>query len=160
MAEVRFDKFGFALVRVWIGKKSGFKKEQLLYKVDTGANVTTISRDWLNQLGYDDNWIKTGRLLVGDERPSVATGEPVDNCYEVILPEIRIGIWTGPNWPFIVSLDKNIQFRLLFGTNSMRFFSWALDFERGVFRYEAIPNKRQSLFNGQEQSIHSIDNVV
>ena len=36
------------------------------YKVDMGANCTTISKDWLLELGYDEDWIKTGKRLKGE----------------------------------------------------------------------------------------------
>jgi hypothetical protein len=159
VAEVKFDKGGFAYLRLYIKPHHTSTMSYLLYKADTGANSTTISKDALHGLGYDDNWIKSGRLLVGEERPSVATGKFVDNCYRVVLPEIRIGSWVGRNWPFLVSLDDTIQFRLLFGTDSMQFFNWSLIYERGACQYEAIPGRRQKLFNDQEQSIHSVDEV-
>jgi hypothetical protein len=44
------------------------------YKIDSGANRTTISSKILNGLGFDNEWIRTGVLLTGDERPTVATG--------------------------------------------------------------------------------------
>ena len=131
----------------------------LSYKVETGANRTTISRDWLHALGYDDAWITSGKLLEGDERPTVATGDPIENCYRIALPEIHIGGYVGYNWPFLVSLNKNIQFRLLFGTDSMQFFNWGLDYEKGVCSFELISDKRVMLFNSAEQSIHSINGV-
>jgi hypothetical protein len=124
-------------------------------KVDTGANCTTIGSRWLFDLGYDENWIKTGKRLEGNARPTVASGLPVDDCYEVILPEISIGDWVGYNWPVLTSLS--VPFRLLLGTDSMQFFNWYFDYERGVCKFELIPGKRKLLFNQKEQSIHSID---
>ncbi|MCL1843205.1 MAG: hypothetical protein FWF79_05285 [Defluviitaleaceae bacterium] len=50
---------------------------QVEYKVDTGANCTTISKKRLAELGYDENRIKSGKLLTGSERPTAATGLPV-----------------------------------------------------------------------------------
>jgi len=69
----------------------------LSYKVDTGANRTTIGKDFLFDLGYDESWIKSGELLTGSACPTVATGNAISDCYRVILPEIRIGEWVGYN---------------------------------------------------------------
>ena len=77
VAEVRFNQLGFAYVRFFIKPNNAPTMKHLPYKVDTGANSTTISKKWLNELGYDDGWIKSGRQLEGDERPTVATGESI-----------------------------------------------------------------------------------
>ena len=155
MAEVKLVTYGFAVIPVHVRQNNTPKMQHLTYKVDTGANCTTISRDWLNILGYDEDWIaSTGRLLTGSDRPTVASGASVDDCYRVVMPEINIGGWVGYNWPFITSLT--IPFRLLFGTDSMRFFNWHFDYENGICRFELIPNKRQLLFDGKEQSIHAV----
>ena len=61
------------------------------FKVDTGANCTTISHVELAKLGYQESWIRSGKPLFGDAAPTVASGLPISGCYEVILPEIRIG---------------------------------------------------------------------
>ena len=102
-----------------------------------------------------ENWVKSGKLLRGNARPTVASGLPVDDCYEVIIPEICIGEWVGYNWPFMTSLS--VPFRFLLGTDSMQFFNWHFDYANGVCRFELISNKRKLLFNQKEQSIHAID---
>ena len=125
------------------------------YKIDTGANCTTISSKRLLELGYDETWIKSGKLLAGSASPTVASGLSMGDCYQVILPEIRIGDWIGYNWPFITSLS--VPFKFLLGTDSMQFFNWCFDYEHGVCKFDLIPGKRKLLFNQKEQSIHAID---
>jgi len=157
VAEVRLNPNGFAYVRFFIRPSNTLLMRDLPYKVDTGANSTTISREALQGFGYDDNWIRSGKLLVGSERPTVATGESIDNCYITTLPEIQLGGYVGYNWPFLVSLNDKIQFKLLLGTDSMLFFNWFFDYANGVCRFDLIPGKRKLLFNNKEQSIHAID---
>jgi hypothetical protein len=158
--EVKIDENGFAFIRVFVKPENETTMLPLSFKVDSGANCTTMSRDMLSMLGYDDDWIKAGKRLEGDERPTVATGEAVDNCYLVILPEIHIGGCVGYNWPVRVSLNEKVQFRLLFGTDSMRFFNFEFNYEHNVCKFNLIPGKRQLLFNQKEQSIHSVDDMV
>ena len=157
MAEAEFDSLGFTYVRFFIRSSDSPLMRSHLYKVDTGANSTTISRKALHDIGYNDSWVRSGNLLTGLERPTVATGEPIDNCYRITLPEIQLGGYVGYNWPFLVSLNDEIQFRLLLGTDTMQFFNWSFDYENGICRFELIPGKRKLLFNQQEQSIHAID---
>ena len=153
--EVRFDKLGFAIVRVYIRPKHTPTMTYVDYKVDTGANCTTIGYKRLFELGYDEKWIKSCRFLEGEARPTVASGLSVNDCYEVVLPEIRIGDWVGYNWPVVTSLS--VPFKFLLGTDSMQFFNWHFDYGIGVCKFELIPGKRRLLFNQKEQSIHAID---
>jgi hypothetical protein len=125
------------------------------YKVDSGANCTTISYEVLSELGYDEDWIKSGTLLEGDGRPTLASGVPIDDCYRVILPEIHLGEWVGYNWTFITSLS--VPFRFLLGTDSMAFFNWHFDYEHNICSFDLIPDKRKLLFNQSEQSIHAVE---
>ena len=157
MAEVRFNPLGFAHVRLFIRHSNTPLLTYIPYKVDTGANSTTINTETLRRLGYDNNWVKTGKQLTGTERPTVATGETIDDCYVIALPEIQLGGYVGYNWPFLVSLNDKIQFRLLLGTDSMQFFNWHFDYENGICSFDLIPGKRKLLFNQKEQSIHAID---
>ena len=155
--EVEFDRVGFAIIPIYVRHKQAPTMASVDYKVDTGANCTTIGFSRLSELGYDESWVKTGKRLEGNARPTVASGLPIDDCYEVILPEISIGSWVGYNWPVLTSLS--VPFKFLLGTDSMQFFDWHFDYKNGVCRFELIPGKRKLLFNQQEQSIHAIDDT-
>lgn len=157
MAKKVFDQNGFVYLRLYIRSLNSPKMAYFDYKVDTGANRTTISSSILNNLGYDNDWIKTGRLLIGDERPTVATGEPIEDCYIVSLPEITIGDYVGYNWPFLTSLS--VPFKDLLGTDTMSFFNWDFNYESGFCGYDLIKGKRKTLFNQKEQSMHSLDEI-
>jgi len=157
MTEVKLTELGFAVIPLNIRQKNTPTMLPVDYKVDTGANCTTIGKDWLLSLGYDEEWIKTGRWLEGNARPTVASGLPIDDCYEVILPEIHIGGWVGYNWPVLTSLS--LPFKFLLGTDSMQFFNWNFDYESNVCRFDLIAGKRKLLFNQTEQSIHSINDI-
>jgi len=157
VVKVEFTPRGFVVVEMAIRPHNAQTMEIVSYKVDTGANCTTISKERLLGLGYDENWIKSGRRLKGGETPTAATGLPIADCYEVTLPEIRIGDWVGYNWPFITSLSAS--FKLLLGTNSMQFFNWNFNYGMGFCEFALIPGKRKILFNNVEQSIHTIDEI-
>ena len=157
MAEIKFAQHGFAVVPLYVRHKDKPIMFSRDYKVDTGANCTTIGKDWLVELGYDENWIKSGKRLEGSTRPTVASGLPLDDCYQVVLPGIHIGGWVGYNWPALTSLS--LPFKFLLGTDSMQFFNWHFDYEKGVCRFDLIPGKRKLLFNQKEQSIHAIDDA-
>ena len=151
MGEIKLNRDGFAFLGIDIKPANSQTMETVRYKVDTGANCTTISFKQLLKLGFDEAWVKSGKSA----RPTVASGLPIEDCYEVILSEIRIGEWVGYNWPVLTSLS--VPFKFLLGTDSMQFFNWNFDYENGVCKFDLIPNKRKLLFNQKEQSIHAID---
>ena len=82
--EVKFDRVGFVIIPIYVRNKQTPIMARIDYKVDSGANRTTISRNWLMQLGYDENWIKSGKRLEGNARPTLASGLPLDDCYEIV----------------------------------------------------------------------------
>lgn len=153
--EIKLTADGFAFLKMNIKPKNSLTMSKFDFKVDTGANCTTISHMELEKLGYDKDWIKSGKLLGGADRPTAATGLPIEDCYIVTLPEISIGEWVGYNWPFMTSLS--VPFKFLLGTDSMRFFNWNFDYENDICKFELIPGKREVLFNQKEQSMHSIE---
>ena len=104
--QITITPYGFVLLPVYIKPSKSTAMEATMYKVDTGANCTTIGVKRLLELGYDENWVKAGKLLEENARPTLASGLPVDDCYEVILSEIKIGDWVGYNWPVLTSLDR------------------------------------------------------
>jgi hypothetical protein len=157
VSEIVLDRFGFAFLPVNFKPRNAQTMIAVAYKVDTGANCTTIGYKQLFKLGFHEDWIKSGKPLEGNSRPTVASGRPVGNCYEVILPEIRVGDCVGYNWPFITSLS--VPFKFLLGTDTMQFFNWTFNYEHGVCKFELIPGKRRVLFNSQEQSIHALDEL-
>ena len=160
MPKLKFDDKGFVYIKVWVQPRSEAIYENIECKIDTGANRTTIDLNKLKMLGFDENWIKAnGKVLLGEERPSVATGEAIDDCYSICLPEIRIGKYTGRNWHFIVSLNRRIQFRYLFGTDSMQFFNWNFDFKNNICEYNVIEGKERILFNKQNQTVNALDDI-
>jgi len=153
--KVNFNVDGFVFLQMYVKPKESKTMQLVVYKVDSGANCTTISRAELSKLGYNDEWIRSGKPLTGVNAPTVASGLPIEDCFEVVLPEIRIGDWIGYNWPVLTSLS--VPFKLLLGTDSMRFFNWHFDYENGACEFDLIPGKRKLLFNQKEQSIHAID---
>ena len=163
MPKIAIRENGFVYLRVYIKHNFQVQPEYFNFIVDSGATCTTIDKKALRLLGYDDNWIiENGSLREGNRRPSTATGEIIDDCYEIKLPAVRIGKWTSNYWRFLVRLcdDDTKQFNLLFGTDSMKFFTWFFDYENGYCEYNGIVNKKHTTFDVDEQFIQSIDEEV
>ena len=53
--EIRFNSTGFAFIEISIKPNSSAVMENVTFKVDSGANCTTISSKRLFELGYDES---------------------------------------------------------------------------------------------------------
>ena len=53
--EVKLNPDGFAFLNIDIKLRNSPTMERVRYKVDTGANCTTIGFKRLSELGYDEN---------------------------------------------------------------------------------------------------------
>ena len=58
MINVDFGEYGRVYVRINIKPYDNITMLPLEFKVDTGADTTTISKAELEKLGYDMEWIK------------------------------------------------------------------------------------------------------
>jgi hypothetical protein len=154
MAKVNFDPQGFAFIRMYVKEANTSQMARRFAKVDTGASCTTIDREWLNELGYDDNWIKSGEPCY----PTLADNKVVKDCYRVVVPELQFGGYVCRNWSFITSLS--VPFRFLLGTDTMRYFNWILDYRNNICTYTLQPELRNTDFSSDEKSIHAMDAEV
>ena len=94
------------------------------FKVDTGADVTTISKDELFDLGYDMDWITQNAVIPkDDDKPTTASGDRI-NAGLIQLPLINILGYEGRYWPFQIILDENKDFRNLVGRDLLTGFNY------------------------------------
>jgi hypothetical protein len=121
------------------------------FKVDTGADVSTISKLNLAVLGFDINWIKDNAVIFKDEdKPTTATGEKIDAGY-IRLPLINILGYEGKLWPFQIIMDENQDFRNLLGRDLLTGFNYGFDNDVDKFtiakakrfkpRYDFLPEQ-------------------
>ena len=116
----------------------------LQFKIDTGADFTTISRSDLLKLGYDAAWIKTnGRLITGGA--STADGN-VAESYVIKFPLFNLSGLDFRSWPMFVLFDSvcecgkvtNRDYRNLLGNDVIDMFDLARYARRGSF--ELVPS--------------------
>jgi predicted aspartyl protease len=121
------------------------------FKVDTGADTTTISKSSLAWIGYDIKWIEKNAVIYKDEdKPTTATGDKINAGY-IQLPLIHILGYEGKHWPFQVIIDKDKDFRNLLGRDLLTGFNYSFSNDDDVFtidrakvfkpRYTFLPNQ-------------------
>jgi hypothetical protein len=156
MPKVKLNADGFAFVFIQFESSISSVMQPYSYKVDSGANLTTITRGVIFELGYNSDWIKShSQPQPKGEQLSVASGQLIEGCCTVTLPEINIHGHVGYNWPFILMPDKS---RLLLGTDIMKCFNWSFNYDTSVceFVLRKSVQEYKPKYSG-EQSIHSLD---
>ena len=121
------------------------------FKVDTGADKTTVSKQDLMDLGYDMEWIKQNAVIYEDEqKPTTAAGDKINAGY-IQLPLINILGYEGRNWVFQIIMDEDQDFRNLLGRDLLTGFNYNFDNDGDTFsisrtkvfkpRYEFLPKQ-------------------
>lgn len=122
------------------------------FKVDTGADSTTISKDDLYSLGFTLDWIKENSTI---ETASTADGS-VFSVGVVQLPVINLLGYEGKNWPFLVIIDEDRDFRNLIGRDLLSGFNYNFDNDKAIFE---IKRAKEFHFLGDKlpgQEIHEV----
>jgi hypothetical protein len=154
MHKFRFNKYGRVYVPIYIKPIDETTLLSLNFKVDTGADASTISKTDLIDLGYEMSWIMKNITIFKDEdKPSTATGDKV-NAGLVQLPLINILGYEAKNWPFQIIIDEDKDFRNLLGRDLLTGFNYDFNNDVDVFtirranafkpRYAFLPNQEIS----------------
>jgi len=155
MVEVKIEKNGLTWVEVGVVRFDNPTMESVEFLIDTGATITTVAHLDLILFGYSVNWIRNGKRLVGGSRLRAANRSQIDNCYMVVLPSINIGGYVGYNWPGVT--DTTGDLISLFGTDSMKFFNWELNYRDRRCRFSLIEElQKDGNPASGEQFIHDL----
>ena len=103
MIELEISKEGRAYCEVYIKPFDSQTMKPVFFKIDTGADYSTISKDVLHTLGYTNKWIDTHKVST-DNMTSTASGEAVASVYVPL--SINVYGIEGVNYPFGVLLDE------------------------------------------------------
>ena len=151
MMKINFEKYGRVFVHVFIKPYDKNTLIPIRFKVDTGADTTTLSKATLINLGYDEDWICNNAYIYKDEdKPTTAAGDKVNAGY-IRLPLINILEYEGKNWPFQIILDEDKDFRNLIGRDLLTGFNYCFNNDDDEFtidraklfkpRYPFLPNQ-------------------
>jgi hypothetical protein len=143
---------GRAFIPIHIKQNDGHILLDVDFKVDTGADVTTISKMDLLQLGYDAAWIERHVVIHPDtDKPTSADGEKLNAGY-IQLPLINILGYEGKSWPFQILLDERVDFRNLVGRDLLSGFNYTFDNDRDLLLIRRANSfkTRRAMLPGQE----------
>ena len=148
MPKLAIPESGRIECRVSIKPYDSLLMKDIKFKVDTGADFSTISKSALRDLGFSDDWIEENKEPVATST-TVASGEEVVS-YNIRLPLINIYGIEGTDYPFGILMDKEVylpkptckgcgfteakklDYRPLLGNDILSCFKVAIDWDNKV----------------------------
>ena len=131
----RFDFREYGRVYVPIDIKPNQKVTMLPihFKIDTGADYSTVSKSTLITLGYDMKWLRDNVIVYNDnDKPTTAAGDKINAGY-IRLPLINILGYEGKNWPFQIIINDKQDFRNLLGRDLLTGFNYWFNNDEDIF---------------------------
>ena len=133
----KFDlsKEGRAFVPVYMKKYDGLLYT-ILFKLDTGADLSTISKvDLIELLGYSQEWINQNAVKSETKTITSAGGE-CESAYYIVIPEANILGRDLQNWTFYIRLEDDKDFPNLLGIDILLNFNFTFNFNNGTLSIE------------------------
>ena len=125
------------------------------FKVDTGADLTTISKQTLKQLGYSLDWIDQNAVESASQTITRAGGHPRPACFV----QIDIANILGRelmNWPFFVRREHHLDYPNLLGLNLLSYFDFRFNYSDWTFEIAHIPKPKIIFSMLPNQAIHEL----
>jgi hypothetical protein len=155
MEIIALDDNGFANVPIFIKPKDKFIYRSVLFKLDTGAGITTISKMSLKLLRYDESWIKKN-TVIGPIKEVSSAGRGFEPAYCVVLPTSTILGKTLNNWPYYIRPEDDRDYRNLLGIDILSHMIFTFNYKVGTVNMEAIDNPFVTFPMLPEQSIDEL----
>jgi len=111
--------------------------QPVVMKVDTGADFTTLSKERLNDLGYDYRWITENAVTGNKYNVATAAGD-VEVVGLLQIPLANILGYEISKWPFRVVMDEKRDFRNLLGRDLLAGFDYTFRNSIGQFEISRL----------------------
>ncbi|MCL1987023.1 MAG: retroviral-like aspartic protease family protein [Firmicutes bacterium] len=125
------------------------------FKLDTGADVTTISKSTLNDLGYSNDWIATNAVKSTKMTLESAGFEKKPSCY-VVMPTVNVHGKDFTNWWLYILPDK-LDYPNLLGLDILRYFNFAFDYVKWEFELVPIDKPERTRELAENQKVYNVD---
>jgi len=108
----------------------------LQFLVDTGATRTTINRDLLPKLGYENAWIKKNKILLSEEqKPTLADGRKLDAFGIPAIP-LTIDGYVIHHDEYFLTADNAPALSFLLGADILSYFDVYFKYSERRVYYE------------------------
>ena len=156
MTRIAFSEHGRVYVPINIKPLKDTTMLRVRFKADTGADISTISKMDLLDLGYDKDWIQQNAVVFSDEdKPTTASGDRIDAGL-VQLPIINILDYEGKCWPFQIVMSEKHEFRNLLGRDLLTGFNYQFNNDYDIFSIDRTKVFKPRYKFLTDQGIHEL----
>ena len=150
---------GRAIVEMFLKPMNKVILKSVDFKLDTGADVTTISKDTLNRLGYNNDWI-TANAITDPNRTMQSAGVEKKSATYVILPAVNFFGRDLVNWPLHILTDDEKDYPNLIGLDILRYFVVTFDFAKWELILIPIDNPKKTNIILESQRIYTVNTAA
>lgn len=133
MNTFRLREHGRAYLPIYIKRSIDQTMMPVRFKVDTGADVTTISKVTLRNLGFTKEWIEAH--IVKRTQIITATGDVIESAI-IQIPVLNLLGYEAKNWTFSILLEEKRDLKNLIGRDLLSGFNYKIDNDRDLIEIE------------------------
>ena len=141
MIEYMLSSEGRAYVPVYVKPINDVKLTSVLFKIDTGADLTTMSKSELYRLGFDQKWIETNAAQDKTRTLSGAGGKS-ESAWYIAMQIFNFAGRDMKNWPIYIRIEESRNFPNLLGLDVLSNFNFKFDYDNAVVLFEAAKNPK------------------
>lgn len=156
LREFELTAEGRAYVPVFIKPYDSHVLEHVMFKLDTGADLTTISKADLELLGYTPDWI-VSNTKISEEREVASAGGNFEKARYIQIPKANFLGRDLVNWPFHIRSEAGKDYRNLLGIDVLSNFDFSFKFSEGILQIIPISNIKIVLDSYEGQWIEAIE---
>ena len=128
---------GRKVVPVFFQKHRNTVLEHIFFRLDSGADISTISKDDLNRLGYSMAWIEKNKKEAADIEIGVAD-KTKRRAFYVEIPLMNFMEKDFHNFKIFIVPEEGFDYSNLLGLDVSTEFTYITDNEGGVLEFYRI----------------------
>ena len=155
MMQFNFSEFSRVYIPINFKPFDSQTMKPYRFKVDTGADSTVMSKEYLYSLGYSYNWLIENMIIRGDvELANKTTVE----AGILQFPVLNILGYECKNWPIMIVVEDGKDFRNLLGRDLLAGFNYNFDNDKKKFFIEKSKSFSYIGNRFKDQSINELKN--
>ena len=135
---------GRKVVPVFLQKHKNTLLKHIFFRLDSGADITTIRKADLNKLGYSAEWIAKNQKEAENIKISMADGTERNGVY-VEIPLMNFMEKDFHSFRIFIIPDENLDYTNLLGLDVSTEFTYVTDNENGVLEFYRIAKSKFNL---------------
>ena len=143
---------GRKIVQVYFQRYEDISLADIFFRLDSGADITTVSKEDLKLLGYSAEWIEQNKKEASDIKIKLADGTARNGVY-VEIPMIYFMEKDFYNFKIFIVPEDGFDYSNLLGLDISTEFNYMTNNEQGVLEFYRIEKSKFSASNSASRQI-------